>query len=116
MKQTGLKNRFPKSVIEWWSVSEWFECLICRKNKWDCLHHILSESTRFYIPGSHNKSILNSCPIHNNKCHLYNGAILHTKEMISKLLNEVEWILMKQGYPFSKVDKNFKKRYNKLYE
>jgi hypothetical protein len=116
MRQTGLKNRFPKAVSEWWEASGWYECLICRQNGFDCLHHILSESTKYFIPGKHNKSILNSCPLHNDKCHLYNGAVLHTRKMISKLLKEVEWILMREGYQFTKLDKEFKEVYNKLYE
>jgi len=111
-----LKNRFPIKVFEEWMTNDWFECLICKENSFDCLHHILSESTKYFIPGNHNKSILNSCPLHNDKCHLYNGAVLHTREMISKLLNKVEWILMKQGYQFTEVDKQFKEIYNKLYE
>ena len=115
MKNTGLKNRFPDSVKQAWMF--WYSCLVCGKNNWDALHHIISPTVRFYKHGSFNRSTLNSCPIHNHGCHLYNEARLHDDKYIKWLLKEAYLILVNRlDYELKPVDKKFLSVYNKLYE
>src|ERR1700749_3010740 len=96
MKHSGLKNRFPDKVRKVWIYH--IHCLYCSKNMWDTLHHIISPGSSLYIPGPHNKSIFNSCPIHNYKhpndpkpqnCHFGNEGKLTKKETIVSLLHSV---------------------------
>lgn len=114
MKKTGLSNRFSqKTRYEW---LDWYSCLICRMNQQDALHHIVSPSSRHYVAGDHNKSVLNSCPIHNQKCHVGNEAHLNKDETITKLLNEV-WDIMvcHQGHVMNENDGKFQTIYAHLY-
>ena len=115
MKRSGLKNRFPHRVFEFWQGLGWYEDLISGKNNADCLHHIISPSSSYYIPGKHNSSIFNSCPLSNFETHLYNPN-LHKPEMEKKLLKKVAGILIDNGYQIKKIDVQFYRKYQKLYK
>lgn len=113
MKNRGLKNRFGNDVrIAWTS---WYKCLWCGKSGADCLHHIKSPSSRDYKKGKFNRSALNSCPLHNHSCHLYNPE-LHKPETEEKLLLKVFDVLGKNGYKLKEIDEDFIKNYIENYE
>jgi hypothetical protein len=110
-----LKNRFPQSVREQWTF--WNDCMVCGKNNWDTLHHIISPTVRGYKSGKHNKSVLNSCPIHNEGCHLYNEAYLHDPENITMLLRKVlRIVVVNHGIKLKPIDREFIYIYRDLYE
>ena len=114
MKNRGLSNRFPESVRMEWLY--WYACMVCGENRIDALHHIISPSVRFYVKGDHNKSVLNSCPIHNHKCHIGNEAYLHTEENTKMLLQKTLHALTKDlGYTLNERDKEFLTIYSVLY-
>jgi len=116
IKNRGLSNRFPNEVREAWIF--WHDCLVCGKNNYSALHHIISPTVRFYKKGLFNKSALNSCPIHNDmKCHLYNESYLHDDKIVKKLLLKVYAILLiQQKYQLRPIDKDFLFVYRKLYD
>ena len=125
MKQSGLKNRFSSETRHVWLY--WYDCLICGMNQIDTLHHIVSPSSRLYVDGDHNESVLNSCPIHNMKhpsaggeipnCHIGNEAYLYADETIKSLLNRVVRILLEDlGYQLKPRDIAFIQVYKHLYE
>ena len=113
---SNLKNRFPKNIRYVWE--DWHSCLVCNANKWDALHHIISPSSMLFVPGDHNKSIYNSCPIHNFKCHIDNES-LSKKKTIKRLLKKNSTALRFLGYKpetekQKERDREFKKVYNDL--
>jgi len=112
MKNTGLKNRFPEEIRGEWIF--WYDCMCCGKNKWDALHHIISPSVRGYVAGEHNRSILDSCPIHNFGCHIGNEAWLgkNVKELLKKTYNA----LRSMGYELKPIDREFMRIYKDFYE
>lgn len=112
MKKSGLKNRFPESVRNEWTF--WYDCMYCGKNQWNCLHHIISPSSRHYKAGDHNKSVLNSCPLHNFGCHIDNEVWLGKN--VELLLSKTFVALVSMGYVLNDVDVEFVKIYKKLYE
>jgi len=123
MKKTGLSNRFSPEVRSQWTY--WHKCMVCKLNMWDALHHIVSPSSKHYVRGKHNESVLNSCPIHNythpnakqtKPCHVGNEAWLYREENIKYLLYEVVQALMNSGYKLKPIDKEFAKIYSHLYE
>lgn len=134
MKNTGLKNRFPDEVRAYWQ--DWYSCLVCFLNQFDALHHIVSPSSRLYVPGDHNRSIFNSCPIHNYKhpsgdglvgfghsgfgvskpCHVGNEAWLYADENIKLLLGRVLDTLLERDYYPTVRDAEFLKTYAHLYD
>jgi hypothetical protein len=107
-----LANRFPSEVFAEWQ--DWHTCLECGKNTNDCLHHIISPTNKHYIKGNHNKSILNSAPICNHKCHLYNSE-LQREYKVRELLDKTIRILFVRGYKLKKVDYDFLHHYKHLY-
>ena len=117
----GLQNRFPADLKYEW---QWhYSCMLCGKNGWDALHHIISPPCHEYIVGNHNRSILNSCPIHNFKsdeeavqnCHIGNESELH--KQIPKLLSKtLHALIYEQNYRLKEVDLKFLSIYLKLYE
>lgn len=118
---SGLKNRFPENLKYEWQF--WYECMFCGKNGWDALHHIITPTNHEYVPGNHNRSILNSCPIHNFKsddeavqnCHIGNESELH--KQIPKLLSKtLHALIYEQGYILKEVDLKFLSIYINLYE
>ena len=113
MKQSGLKNRFDSDELSSaWTF--WIHCLWCWKSSPDCFHHIISPSSQSYKEGHFNNSILNSCPIHNEGCHLYNPA-LHKIENEKILLRSVLLILLVSGYQLTLKDYSFIENYSELY-
>ena len=85
-------------------------------NRYDALHHIISPTLRFYRPGLYNKSVLNSCPIHNFKCHIGNDGYLHKDDVIRSLLKKNVLALDNLGYKTrSQRDAEFLMAYNALY-
>lgn len=133
MKKTGLKNRFPKWVHFFWQM-DWYDCMVCDKNMWNALHHIISSSIEGYKDGKHNESILNSCPIHNYKhphaehlknsgysgggidlcCHIGNEAWLGKN--VPFLLKKTKKALEDLGYKLKPIDHEFIKIYKEFYE
>ena len=108
MKQTALQYRFLPGDKEVWMF--WHRCLWCGLNRWDCLHHIISPSSRGHRDGEFNASILNSAPMHNEGCHLDNGE-LHHRETEIKLLEKTMTILSHKHYKPSRLDKQFMMAY-----
>lgn len=113
MKNSGLKNRFSEQTRNEWHY--WYSCLVCYKNQQDALHHIVSPSSRLYIAGDHNNSVLNSAPIHNQVCHVGNEAFLYKDETIKLLLERTIWALSELGYEVNKKDHDFYTVYSGLY-
>ncbi len=109
----GLKNRFPPAVREFWIG--WFTDMIDGRNDADCLHHIISPSSQNYVSGSHNKSILNSCPLNNNRTHLYNPE-LHKSYKEKELLQKILELLVKLDYKFKPIDEEFYSIYRNNYK
>lgn len=113
MWSSGLKNRFKDIDRQIWQG--WHACLFCGRNGWDALHHIISPSSGFYVAGDHNRSILNSCPIHNYPCHVGNEGTLFqeetTKDLLQKTYEALEW----QDYLLNANDKQFLNIYSKLF-
>lgn len=113
MKNSGLSNRFSQEVRQQWIY--WYSCLICGRNRWDALHHIISPSVRFYKVGKHNESILNSCPIHNFKCHIDNEHILFNDITLSEILEKTFLSLVELGYTLKQIDLDFLEVYRDWY-
>ena len=111
--KNSLSNRFPAKVRNHWLG--WSTCLECKENTADCLHHIISPTSKFYIKGEHNKSIYNSAPLCNFQCHLYNSE-LQREYKIKELLHSTFAILDYQDYKPTKQDKLFIYYYKELYE
>ncbi|MFW6173591.1 MAG: hypothetical protein ACOC5T_07595 [Elusimicrobiota bacterium] len=109
----GLVNRFPKEVF--WEWEDYYKCHWCGESGRDSLHHIIAPTSDVYLKGDFNKSIYNSCPIHNFKCHLYNPD-LNKRETISDLLIKTFQALDVMGYEPTERDYKFVKAYKKLYE
>lgn len=109
-----MKNRFKKEDRElWW---DWNECYVCGENRWDALHHIIAQSSKRWKKGKFNSSILNSAPIHNEKCHLYNSD-LHKKENEKEFLQRTyNYLVEEQGYTLKEKDKKFLNKYSEHYD
>jgi len=89
--------------------------LWCGKTGFNAFHHIISPSSQWYKKGDFNRSILNSFPIHNHGCHLYNPD-LHKPETEKRLLKQVLRILLSRGYELTKRDVEFYQAYKGLYD
>jgi len=113
MKNNGLRNRFNERDRMTWIG--WHSCLVCDKNCFDALHHIISPSSSFYVEGEHNTSILNSCPIHNYPCHIGREGLLFQEEAMRVLLAKTAEALDWQGYEYTENDREFICVYKKLY-
>lgn len=115
MKNNGLRNRFSEETRNQWIF--WYGCMICGENRIDALHHIISPSSHLYVDGKHNESVLNSCPIHNMKCHIGNESHLYKDETISHLLGKTYVAQFTHlGNLLSDLDNEFLKVYGHLYE
>ena len=112
MKNTGLQYRFSPLDKEVWFF--WHKCMWCSKNRWDCLHHIISPSSRGHQHGDFNCSILNSSPMHNHGCHLDNPE-LHKREMEIKLLEKTMTALAYAHYKVKELDRQFINTYQKTH-
>lgn len=104
VKQSGLQYRFNPIDTEVWMF--FYRCMWCGKNRWDCLHHIISPSSMDHKHGDFNTSILNSSPMHNHGCHLDNGQ-LHHKKIEIKLLEKTMSALAYNHYKMNDIDKKF---------
>ena len=60
--------------------------------------------------GEFNASILNSCPIHNQSCHLNNGELHHRQTEIN-LLEKTMTYLKYKDYKLNDIDKEFQMAY-----
>jgi len=114
MRSSGLRNRFSAESRSAWLG--WHSCLLCRENGWTDLHHVISPSLRHYRDGSHNQSILNSCPIHNQPCHVGNEATLGDDRTVRFLLRQAAISLASLGYVPRQLDRNFVRAYCRLYD
>ena len=113
MKNNGLSNRFSQETRAEWIY--WYACNICGMNQYDALHHIICPSVRFYIKGKHNTSILNSCPIHNQKCHIGNEAHLYNDDTVKQLLQKTLTALLQMDYKLKPIDREYMTIYKDLY-
>ena len=113
MKRSGLSNRFSSETRHEWLY--FYSCMVCGMNGIDALHHIVSPSSRFYVKGEHNESVLNSCPIHNQVCHVGNEAFLYSEETIRMLLKKTLDALTSMGYTLKPIDREFLRVYANLY-
>ena len=107
MKQSGLKNRFPDEVKEFWA--DWFTDMIDGMNDADCLHHIKSPCSVDYVAGDHNQSIFNSCPLNNFRNHI--GHPMHLLEKERMLIDRVGKAVMERNYKPNERDCRFLKIY-----
>ena len=113
MKNRGLRNRFNQEKLRAvWAFE--YSCLWCGESGFDCFHHIMSPSSPRYLDGKFNSSILNACPIHNQKCHLYNPE-LHKIDSERKMLQGVLKHLVLSGFKFKDKDAEFYEKYSALY-
>ncbi len=113
MRNNGLSNRFPSFVRHAWHF--WYSCLVCGGNRIDALHHIIPPTVRWYVKGDHNRSVYNSCPIHNFKCHIGNDWWLHKEDNLRGLLRKTADALQWLGYHPNDVDFEFLRIYRHLY-
>lgn len=113
MRQSGLSYRFSEKTRAEWIF--WYSCLVCWRNQWSALHHIVSPSSRFHVKGKHNESVYNSCPIHNFGCHIDNEAFLYSDDTIKMLLNRSRDALIEMGYKPNALDREFLQIYSDLY-
>ncbi len=117
---SGLVNRFPEEVRHQWHF--WYDCIVCGMNGFDALHHIISPTVKHYEKGGHNRSVYNSCPIHNQNrndgqefCHIGNDDYLHRDDILIKILGAVKEALDGMGYQPNDNDKEFLRVYAHLY-
>ena len=94
----------------------WYSCMVCGRNQIDVLHHIVCPSVRHYTKGEHNKSVFNSCPIHNQVCHIGNEAYLYSDDTVRLLLKKTLQALIELGYSANERDREFLKTYSHLYD
>lgn len=126
MKNNGLQNRFPSGTRNHWIGH--YSCMVCGMNHWDTLHHIVSPNSKFYIPGDHNTSTLNSSPVHNfahpdmintmqesHYCHFGNETFLLKEVTIAILLQKTFRALLSLGYQLTEKDNQFLVAYSKFY-
>ena len=99
----ALANRFSENVFAFWC--DWYTDLIDFKNDANILHHIISPSSNRYVPGKHNQSIINACPLNNNRNHLHKS--MHIDEKEDMLLSRVIAVLKDKEYRLNKQDKDF---------
>lgn len=104
IKRSGLQYRFSPIDTEIWLFHH--KCMWCGRNRWDCLHHIISPSSMDHKHGDFNTSILNSSPMHNHGCHLDNGE-LHHQAVEIKLLEKTMTTLAYSHYHLNDIDKQF---------
>lgn len=104
----ALSNRFNEDVFAFWEG--WYTDLIDFKNDANTLHHIISPSSMRYVAGKHNESIINSCPLNNNRNHLYQN--MHNRDKEDLLLSRVITILKDNEYKLKEIDKKFLTTYN----
>lgn len=100
-----MRNEFDKEKLKTWFTDN-HTCFWCGESGFDAFHHIL---------GRKSNSILNASPLHNEKCHIYNGK-LNTQEARSILLCKTVFYLSFMGYSFSKEDTEFFNKYKSLYD
>jgi hypothetical protein len=107
----GLKNRFSEETRSNWHY--WYQCMVCGQNGWDSLHHIFSSTANGWVKGKHNESVLNSCPIHNFKCHIGQASTLHRdiKGLLWRTLRALEEL----GYNLKPIDCQFMEIYKQYY-
>ena len=99
-----LKNEFSEETRELFIWNK--ECWWCKKNHWNCLHHIL---------GRISNSPLNVAPINNFDCHIGNGK-LSQFEVKKNLLKKTLKYLKENGYVLTVKDKKFKMKYKQYYK
>jgi hypothetical protein len=105
MKKSGLKNSFDRDDIRYYYCYN-YKCFWCGKNHADAFHHIY---------GRESASLLNSCPINNNECHLYNPQL--TKDKVKKKLALLTFrYLDKEGFVPGDIDKKFIQKHMDIYK
>lgn len=114
-----LKNRFSQETRHIWDYH--IHCMVCGRNQWNALHHIISPSSRYYKPGKHNESAYNSSPVHNythpsdiggKSCHVGRNLL----PLIPELLKQTQQALKEMDYEPNDIDIEFLETYKKLYE
>jgi len=87
------------------------------------LHHIISPTVRYYKKGDHNRSVLNSAPLHNygrdigdESCHIGRDGWLHKGDQLAMLLAKTMRALQEMDYEFDDRDAEFLKVYGHVYD
>lgn len=107
-----MHNDFNVTELNRW-FGDNYECWLCGRNHWDCFHHIMGRGGGITKAES---SILNAAPLNNFECHLRVHGKLVTEESQKVLLQKTMRHLLKQGYEFNEIDKEFIMKYKKYYE
>ncbi len=107
-----LSNDFNKQQLNIWFNYN-YECWHCGKNHWNCFHHVQGRGN---TDSKAESSILNAAPLNNFECHLPIHGELRTEENQKILMQKTMRYLLKQGYEFNEIDKEFILKYKKYYE
>lgn len=107
-----MKNGFNSEELNRWFAYN-YSCWYCHRNHWDCFHHIMGRNEG---RGRAESSILNAAPLNNFECHLRIHGQLMKENQQKKFLHKTMRYLLKQGYEFNEVDKEFIIKYKHLYE
>jgi len=97
-----LKNNFTERTRELFDFC--YECWVCGKNHWNCLHHIL---------GRVSNSPLNAAPVNNLDCHIGKGFNFEDNK---RLLQKTYKYLIRVGYRLTDKDRAFMKKYAQYYK
>jgi hypothetical protein len=86
-------------LARYYDQSEW--CRWCKEYGADAFHHAISRGEPF------TGSILNAVPLHNQECHLkIHGKLMVREQQEQFILNNIVYLL-KKGYQFNELDKEF---------
>ena len=103
----SLSNRFNEDIFAFWEG--WYTDLIDFKNDANTLHHIISPGSMRYVSGTHNESIINSCPLNNHRNHLHKN--MHNREKEDMLIRRVILVLKDHGYKLKDKDQEYLRIY-----
>jgi len=81
--------------------NDYEDCGYCHNNGADCFDHVEPRS------GKYTNSILNACPVHNQKCNIAKHGEMHTFDNKVKLILFNMKRLQKEKYSLLEVDKDF---------
>jgi len=112
MKNTGMRNPFKRIELERW-FGDNYECWHCGKNHWNCFHHAVGRGSG---DSKCERSILNAVPLNNFECHLAIHGALTLDKNVRIMLQKTMRYLLKCGYEFNEIDKEFIIKYKKYYE
>ena len=106
-----MRNPFKKDGLSRWFIDN-YECWHCGMNHWNCFHHAVGRGNG---DSKCESSILNAVPLNNFDCHLRIHGQLRKDENVEKMLQKTMRYLLKNGYDFNEIDKEFIAKYKKYY-